>query len=219
MKEKYYTDDTIDQEAKSFLQKVLSLRLKHNLKIKAHNAALLVIDCQKFFYDTTSHAFVPSFQAIVPKIVALQTYCFRNNMEVIQTIHSNNENNAQMMGKWWGDHLLGSDNPLTGLVPQIVDERAKIIVKSQYDAFYNSDLAANLQAKNIKQLIITGVMTHLCCETTARAAFTLGYEVFFAIDGTATYNRDFQMATLLNLAHGFAVPILVDEVISELSGT
>jgi bifunctional isochorismate lyase/aryl carrier protein len=48
-------------------------------------------------------------------------------------------------------------------------------------------------------------MTHLCCETTARAAFVAGYEVFFLVDGTASYNEEFHISTLKNLAHGFAV--------------
>ena len=48
-------------------------------------------------------------------------------------------------------------------------------------------------------------MTHLCCETTARSAFVHGYEVFFLVDGTATYNQDFHRASLMNLAHGVAV--------------
>jgi isochorismate hydrolase len=57
-------------------------------------------------------------------------------------------------------------------------------------------------------------MTHLCCETTARSAFMRGFEVFFTIDGTATYNEEHHWAALLNLAHGFATPVLVDEVVS-----
>ncbi len=60
-------------------------------------------------------------------------------------------------------------------------------------------------------------MTHLCCETTARAAFTRGYEVYFSIDGTATYNHEFHLGTLMNLAHGFAIPILITEIIDHLN--
>jgi isochorismate hydrolase len=41
-----------------------------------------------------------------------------------------------------------------------------------------------------------------------------GYDVWFAIDGSATYNRDYHKASLLNLSHGFAVPVLVNEVLA-----
>jgi isochorismate hydrolase len=62
-------------------------------------------------------------------------------------------------------------------------------------------------------------MTHLCCETTARAAFTRGLQVWFTIDGTATYNEEHHFSTLLNLAHGFATPVTVTEVLAALPET
>ena len=43
-----------------------------------------------------------------------------------------------------------------------------------------------LQQQHIKQLIICGMMTHLCVDTTTRAAFDLGFDVQVAIDATAT---------------------------------
>jgi len=58
-------------------------------------------------------------------------------------------------------------------------------------------------------------MTHLCCETTARSAFMSGFDVFFTVDGTATYNKTFHLSTLINLAHGFAIPITTKEVIQK----
>ena len=93
-----------------------------------------------------------------------------------------------------------------------------VIEKSQYDAFHQTRLEEMLLERRISQVIVCGVMTHLCCETTARSAFMRGFEVFFAIDGTATYNEAFHRATLLNLAHGFAAPVLIEEIIAALTG-
>jgi len=59
-------------------------------------------------------------------------------------------------------------------------------------------------------------MTHLCCESSARSAFMRGFEVLFTIDGTATYREDFHRAAILNLAHGFAHPVLTGEIIKGL---
>ena len=87
-----------------------------------------------------------------------------------------------------------------------------VLRKSQYDAFYQTALENSLQKKGVSQVVITGVMTHLCCETTARSAFVRGFEVFFIVDGTATYNEDHHMATLRNLSHGFATLMLAEEV-------
>jgi isochorismate hydrolase len=61
-------------------------------------------------------------------------------------------------------------------------------------------------------------MTHLCCETTARSAFVQGYNVFFPIDGTATYNEEFHFATLTNLAHGFANIVLIENLLHTFNG-
>jgi isochorismate hydrolase len=90
------------------------------------------------------------------------------------------------------------------------------VPKHQYDAFHKTDLHELLISHGIKQLAIAGVMTHLCCETTARSAFVQGYEVFFLVDGTATYNRAFHQASLQNIAHGFGLPVLVNEIINKL---
>ena len=43
-----------------------------------------------------------------------------------------------------------------------------------------------------------------------------GFEVFFTVDGTASYNEAFARAALLNLAHGFAVNMLVGDILSVL---
>ena len=92
----------------------------------------------------------------------------------------------------------------------------EVLDKSQYDAFYQTSLEGHLRAEGVTQVVICGVMTHLCCETTARSAFTRGFQVFFTVDGTATYNMDHHRATLVNLSHGFAVPVLVKDMVSAI---
>jgi len=216
VKEQYYTDNTIDKQARLFLEEIKLFRTQHKFKFNRKKIALLVIDCQKFFFDAISHAFIPSANAIVPKIKKLQNYCFQHEIIVICTRHINTRENAQMMAKWWPNDLPQAGDILSEIIPELTSSQNIIITKSQYDAFYNSRLDTILKANEIKQLIITGVMTHLCCETTARVAFTRGYEVFFSIDSTATYNRNFHLSTLMNLSHGFAIPMLTDEILGKL---
>ena len=120
-----------------------------------------------------------------------------------------------MMAAWWSE-IMTENHQLIGLHPDLDLKEEEIIHKHQYDAFYQSELSALLDASQIDQLVIGGVMTHLCCETTARAAFVQGYEVYFMVDGTATYNQKFHKATLQNLAHGFAVLISVEDFVEGL---
>lgn len=119
------------------------------------------------------------------------------------------------MAVWWRD-LIGAASPLSGIDPRLEAQDGMMISKTRYDAFMDSPLEKLLREVGVLQLVICGVMTHLCCETTARSAFMRGFEVFFTIDGTATYNEAFHRASLLNLAHGFATPVLVQDILTIL---
>jgi isochorismate hydrolase len=172
---------------------------------------------QRYFLDESSHAHIPSGRAIIPKLRKLQDEFLKRNLTVIQTRHLNTPEDAGQMGKWWKEIIVIS-NPLSQIVDELSSEKIPVIYKTQYDAFWNTNLEEILKGKGVQQVVIAGVMTHLCCETTARSAFIRGFEVFFTVDGTATYNKDFHLSTLLNLSHGFAIPVLVREVIDYLGG-
>ncbi len=184
--------------------------------IKQSKSALLVLDMQEYFVDSKSHAFVPSSELILPQIHRLIATYLKYDYSVYFTRHVNSRENAGMMKEWWNDLIIKS-NPLSNIIPELCRYNLPIIEKSQYDAFYGTDLQSRLQSKNIQRVVITGVMTHLCCETTARAAFVRGFEVLFPIDGTATYNESFHTATLLNLSHGFASIVTVNEIIDRIN--
>jgi isochorismate hydrolase len=121
------------------------------------------------------------------------------------------------MATWWRDTIT-VDDPLSAIISDFDFSNRFVLSKNQYDAFYRTSLEEILHKKGVAQLVISGVMTHLCCETTARSAFVRGFEVFFVIDGTATYNENHHMASLLNLAHGFATPVLTNEIFQSLNG-
>ncbi len=215
MKERYYNLRNIDLQAGKFLKIIEPYKKKHQFKLNNTQIALLILDMQKYFLVENSHAYVPSSKAIIPKIKKLQEVFLKHNLIVIRTRHVNTIEDAGQMARWWKD-IITIDNPLSIIVEELVDNKAIAIHKTQYDAFFNTNLEEILKSKGIKQIVITGVMTHLCCETTARSAFVRGFEVFFPIDGTATYNKNFHLATLLNLSHGFAIPILTQEIINLL---
>ncbi len=214
MKELYYTKNTIKNQGKLFADKIKTFK-KTNWTIKPEKAVLLVLDMQNFFLDINSHAFVPSAEAIIPKIKLLSNTLLNSGSDIIFTRHINTIENSQNMGTWWRDILTKSDK-LSEINKDVFIENSSIIIKSQYDAFYNTDLEKTLHNKGISQIIISGVMTHLCCETTARSAFIRGFDVFFGIDLTATYNKDFHLSSLINLSHGFATPVLCNDIISNL---
>jgi len=64
-----------------------------------------------------------------------------------------------------------------------------LVSKSVHSAFYGKpDLHDWLQEERISGVAICGIQTNLCCETTARMASDLGYEVLFVADATHTFD-------------------------------
>jgi nicotinamidase-related amidase len=211
-KEEYFTSTDIQERSREILYRLLPLRERHNHQnLDIQKAALFVLDVQQYFLDPGSHAFIPSGPAILPCIQRLVRSFEDKQRPVILTRHVNTISDARSMNRWWRD-LIRDESPLSQVIPELDGPGRRVIEKSQYDAFYETHLDGILKAAGVEQVVICGVMTHLCCETTARSAFMRGYEVFVAIDGMATYSRAFHEASLLNLAHGFACPMLVEEI-------
>ena len=60
-------------------------------------------------------------------------------------------------------------------------------------------------------------MTNLCCESTARDAYYRDYRVFFPADGTGSVSEEMHVASLLNLAFGFACVTTTDAIAAQLA--
>lgn len=61
------------------------------------------------------------------------------------------------------------------------------LVKTSHNAFTTTNLAQLLTERGIRHLVVTGIRTEQCCETTARVGCDLGYEVSFVTEATATF--------------------------------
>jgi isochorismate hydrolase len=215
-KECYYTHETIKTKSQEMLSGVETSRRRHSKQVfQPENATLLVLDMQNYFLDEASHAFVPSASAIVSGINQLIAAFESVPQPVIATRHLNTNENAGMMSKWWRD-LIISQTAYSQYSKMVTIKNPFQINKTQYDAFHQTKLEDTLHKLGVTQVIISGVMTHLCCETTARSAFMRGFEVFFTVDGTATYNEELHRATLLTLSHGFVVPVLIEELLQKI---
>ncbi len=87
-------------------------------------------------------------------------------------------------------------SPLTAGTPgnafkeMITGEPDLLVTKRVNSAFYGEpDLHDWLQRSQISWLVIAGITTNHCCETTARMAGNLGYHTLFALDATHTFDR------------------------------
>ena len=85
----------------------------------------------------------------------------------------------------------GSPYDLTAPIGQISDAVAPqgdeaVITKGYPSAFVGTDLQARLEAAGIKDVIVAGFMTHMCVNSTARSAFSLGFRPTVVASATAT---------------------------------
>lgn len=75
--------------------------------------------------------------------------------------------------------------------PEIGITNESIVVEKQTpNSFYNTDLQDILVSKDINRLIIAGIQTEFCIDTTCRQAFSLGYEVTLVEDAHSTWDTD-----------------------------
>jgi ureidoacrylate peracid hydrolase len=87
-----------------------------------------------------------------------------------------------------------------------------IVTKHRYGAFESSDLDLVLRSQGIRTVVMTGVATNVCVETTARQAFLRDYYVVFTSDCTATYSQPDHDATLRNIDAFFGQVASAEEI-------
>jgi len=90
------------------------------------------------------------------------------------------------------------------IIPALAGLGLPVLRKWTYDAFYGTALETKLRRARIEWLVIAGVMTDLCCETTARSAFIRGYSPIMVADASATTTQDLHVSALRTMAHGIA---------------
>ncbi|KAI3694557.1 hypothetical protein L1987_77524 [Smallanthus sonchifolius] len=161
-------------------------------------SVLLVIDMQNYFSTIA--------KPIIESITSTIHTCRRASIPVIFTRHCHKSPaDYAMLGEWWNNDLIIDGTSESELMPDLGRREEEVVVeKNTYSAFRGTGLEERLKEMGVEEVIVTGVMTNLCCETTAREAFVRGFRVFFSTDATATSSEDLHQATLKNMAYGFA---------------
>jgi len=105
----------------------------------------------------------------------------------------------------WNNDFYGDVRPLD-------DE--PIVTKHRFDAFLNTDLETVLSANGIRTVVVTGVATNVCVETTVRSAFLRDYYVVVPGDACATFSQDEHEASLRTIDKYFGQVVGLDDVVA-----
>ena len=95
-----------------------------------------------------------------------------------------------------------------------------LLTKPRFGAFHGTDLDVILRSRGIDSLIITGITTDVCCDTTAREANARDFKVFFLSDATTTSRPPQSQRTTLELISALFGQVLTTEaMIAKINGT
>jgi len=213
----YVTADTLSSKSQEWLARIAPFNT-HRLELRAPAAALLVIDMQQFFLDPASPTFTCGGLAIIPTVTRLIAAFRAAGRPVIfmRHVHHPQGLDAGIMA-WWWDGMCLEGSPESEVHPALKPlPGEKQVLKHRYSAFYNTDLETVLRCLKIEDLVISGIMTNMCCESTARDAYYRDYRVHFLADGTGSINEEMHVASLLNLSFGFSYVTTAAQVIAQL---
>jgi nicotinamidase-related amidase len=214
----YVTPANLKAKTEEWKKEISNYNL-HGMKPDFKKSCLLVVDMQNFFLDSKSPTFTPGGLAILSNVARLIKTFRKRRLPVIYTahVHKSREMDGGILG-WWWEGMIMENTKDAEIHPDLAPlPEEKIIHKHRYSAFYNTDFEIVLRCLDVKDLIITGVMTNLCCESTARDAYIRDHRVFFLLDATGTVNEELHLATLKNLAFGFAYVTTTQDILRNLS--
>jgi len=196
-------------------------------KVDPKHAALVVVDVQNHFCH--SEGFLAKqgrdlshTHQMIPKLIRLISEARTNKLKIVfirqtrsdwtmspvsreqrRRIFPGASENTLLEGSWAAKFYEVTPQP---------DEC--IVTKHRASAFVDTDLNLILRSRGIKSLIMTGVATNVCVESTARDGFMKDYYIVFVSDSTATEHIEDHEATLRNIHTFFGVVATSDEVIN-----
>jgi nicotinamidase-related amidase len=181
-----------------------------------HQLALVIIDMQRDFLEPGGFGEalgndISRLQAIVPALKTLLKTFRSHQLPIFHTLECHRADlsdcppsklkrgNAALkigdrgpMGR-----ILIEGEPGNAIIPELLPKPDEFIIpKPGKGAFYQTHFESLLQAHGITHLVVTGVTTEVCVQTTMREANDRGYECLLVEDCTESYFPQFKQATL-----------------------
>jgi len=211
----YVNIGSLAEKTTSWLGRVReSVPERSHFLIDPSRCVLLVIDMVHYFADPAGRCYLPATGAITGRIRQLLEAWRRCGSTVVFTRHGHmGDHDLGMLGRFFSDYIR-AEEPESEIISSLAPQPDEVVFrKTTYDAFLNTPLTALLTKRGIEQVLITGVLTHMCCETTARSAFCRGFEVYVPADATASHCEEQHLGSLLAMADSVAVVMSTEEIL------
>ncbi|MEM7347553.1 MAG: isochorismatase family cysteine hydrolase [Chloroflexota bacterium] len=185
------------------------------LTIDPANSAVLVVDMLNEFLEDGGLMVLPGGEVLYPPI-----------RQLLETAHTKD------MPVFWLNQRLQPDDTLfnkrvvhciagswgADIVDALPQRDTDIIVpKRRYSGFFQTDLDLHLRERNIKSVIVTGVVTNICVRSTVNDAFFLGYEVVVPPECVAATSAALQEAHLYDIDTHYGSVRALDDVLALLN--
>jgi len=187
--------------------------------------ALIIVDMQRAFVDPSGLAAIPGARELIPRINHLVEATHRASLPVIwirsdytppvggltaQRYSSIAEHGTLTVKSTDGEFVEGLTVPSRG------DDH--VVVKHSYDAFLHTKLEWLLRNYGVDSVIVTGVASEVCCDTTLRSAYCRGFRPVMVSDATAAaFGSEHHETNLRTLERYFARVATTAVVAEELS--
>jgi ureidoacrylate peracid hydrolase len=202
-------------------------------KVEPHHTALVVVDVQNDFCapggmmdrERNDLSAVQEMAAGLPRLIA-EARSAGTLVVFVRNVYTT-EPNRYLSDVWLeqaarqrkGSYTVSPvcapeswEGDFYGDVRPLPDE--PVVTKHRFSCFHNTDLETVLRARSIRTVVLAGVASNVCVETTAREAFVRDYYVVFLSDGTATYNDASHEATLRVIDQFFGEIATIADVVA-----
>ncbi|WP_189226130.1 cysteine hydrolase family protein [Saccharothrix coeruleofusca] len=180
--------------------------------------AVLVVDMQNGFLHpegslSRAGMGLPDAEPAIRATEGLLASARASGLPVLYTRHVISEGGPEMSPRW-----REAAAPVLAVEPRmlshgswdarIIDRLAPavdevVVDKNRYDAFLYTDLEDALRGLEVERLLVAGVLTNVCVESTVRSALERGFDVAVASDATAAYDG-FKAPSLVAMSALFA---------------
>ena len=197
-------------------------------RFNAKHTALILIDMQKdlvcdgFICDLAGRD-LSATRSVIPNMERLLEAARLNGALVCHVGFWTLPENRSDSGPWLAqrrrstyssDKLCIADTEGAEFIDELSPEAGELVIhKHRYSGFKGTDLDMTLRARGIKSIIVTGVSTNVCVESTLRDGFEIGYYAAIVEDATASWDMNLHRATIETVNHRFGVVLQTSDIL------